>query len=267
MKYGFSSLLGPGLVGALLLGSGCLMPSEGGMADDGTGAIKDGIGFPRISAKLSHGDATCLLSADQNEVLCDAPVQAGEVMQASVDIEWGARSEGVIVVSPSCSGPFVDPVDDGSAYQDAWHAPLVNDMACEVTIEAFSLEGPFATAKMYYSVVDGQPPGEVYSAVNLDHTSGFCALLTGDVSEDCSPVRAGEIALVYVDMDWGNHEPGSIAVGDDCGGTFTTTLSNGAGSLALEWKVPATPTTCTLALKAITTAGERHVFELNVPVS
>jgi hypothetical protein len=267
MKYGISSLLGPGLAGALLLGSGCIGLLEGTTDEGSGGAVKEGPpGFPRIAAKLSHGNGTCLLPAGQTDVPCDAPVRAGEVMQASVDVEWGELSEGVIVMSPTCSSTFVEPVDDGSAYQEAWRAPLSSNMACEVTFEASSLEGPFATAKMYYSVVDGQPPGEVYGAVNLEHTSGHCALLTGDFSEDCEPVRAGEIALVYVDIDWGNDEVGSIAVGDNCGGAFTTTFSNDVGSQTLEWKVPSAPTSCTLALEAITAGGERHLFELNVPI-
>jgi hypothetical protein len=266
MKYGISSLLGPGLAGALLLGSGCLMSSEDAAGDD-TETVKDGDGFPRITAKLSYGSSTCLLPAGETSVTCNEPVQAWEIMQASVDVEWGELTAGPIVVSPSCSSTYVDPVDDGSAYQEAWHAPLLSNMACEVTLDAVTDEGPFATAKMYYSVVDGQPPGEVYGTINLEHTGGYCHLLTGDFSADCEqPVRAGEITFVYVDTDWGKYEAGTITVSDDCGGTFTLTLDNDAGSQALEWKVPSEPTTCTLALEAFTAGGESHVFELNVPV-
>jgi hypothetical protein len=276
MKHGISSLLGSrlagalllgsGLAGALLLGSGCLISFED-TREDGAGAIKDGVGVPRIAAKLSYGDNTCVLPAGEDHVTCDEPVQAWEIMQASVDIEWGNLTPGPIALTPSCSGRYVDPVDDGSAHQEAWHAPLLSNMACELTLETSTAQGPFASAKMYYAVVGGQPPGEVYGAINLEHTSGLCHLLTGDFSEDCDqPVRAGEIALVYVDTDWGKYEPGSVTVRDDCGGTFTITHDNDAGSQSLEWKVPAEPTTCTLELEVNAAGSERRVFELIVPV-
>jgi hypothetical protein len=266
MKNGISSLLGPGLAATLLLGSGCILLPEADTAEEGPGPDQDEpVGAPRISAKLSYGNTTCLLSADQTEVTCDMPVRAEEVMQASVDIDWGGLTEGVIQVVPSCSGVYVDPVDDGSAYQLAWHAPFLNYMECEVRLEASSHEGPFATSRMYFSVVDGQPPGEVYGYIYLEHTNAVCRLLTGDFSHDCEPVRAGELTIVYAEIFWGNHAAGSIAVRDTCGGTFWTTESSDIGQ-ALEWKVPSTPTTCTLQVEAITAGGDRRVFELNVPV-
>jgi hypothetical protein len=186
-------------------------------------------------------------------------------MQASVDVEWGELSEGVILVSPTCSRAFVDPVDDGSSFQAAWHAPLVNDVTCKVTFEAISQEGPFATAKMYFTVVDGQPPGEVYGCVYLEHTGGHCLLDTGAFSADCGPVRAGARAQIYVDIDWGDYAAGSIAVSDGCDGSFTITLSNDSNQ-HLEWVAPPAPTTCAVQVEAITAGGERHVFELSVPV-
>ena len=266
MKYGVSSLLGPGLVGALLLGSGCMVLPEGDTADEGPGAgMGEPAGAPRISAKLSYGNTTCLLSADQTEVTCDTPVRAEEIMQASVDIDWDGLSEGWVGVTPSCSGPYVDPVDDGSAHQVAWHAPFLNNMACEVLIDISSLEGPFATSIMRFSVVDGQPPGEVYGYIYLEHANDVCRLLIGDFSEDCSPVRPGELTLVYAEVAWGKHAAGTIDVRDTCGGTITVTENSDIGR-ALEWKVPSSPTSCTLELEAITAAGERHVFALHVPV-
>ncbi len=267
MKYAISSLLGPGLVGALLLGSGCMVSPESDTTEEGPGADTGELaGAPRISAKLSYGSTTCLLSADQAEVACDTPVRAEELMQASVDVDWGKLSEGVVVVATTCSGAYVDPVDDGSAHQAAWHAPFLNNMACEVRIDVSSLEGPFATSIMHFSVVDGQPPGEVYGYIYLEHTSAVCRLLIGDFSQDCEPVRPGELTLVYAEVAWGKHAAGSIAVRDTCGGTFWTTDSSDI-SRDLEWKVPSAPTSCTLELEAITAAGERHVFALNVPVN
>jgi hypothetical protein len=267
MKHGISSLLGSGLVGALLLGSGCLVSFGDGSSENGSETVEDGAGFPRIAAKLSYGDTTCILPAGETSVTCDEPVEAGEIMQASVDIEWDELTPGPVVINPSCSSKYVDPVDDGSANQVAWHASLFSNMACELTLETSTAEGPFTTVKMYYSVVNGLPSGEVYGAIVLEHTSGQCRLLIGELAADCEqPVRAGEITFVYVDIDWGKYEPGSVIVRDDCGGTFTITLDNDAGSQALEWKVPSEPTTCTLALEATTAGGEGHVFELNVPV-
>jgi hypothetical protein len=266
MKHGISSLLGPGLAAALLLGSGCVLLPGCATDEDGPGAGKgEPVEAPRISAKLSYGNTTCLLSADQTEVTCDTPVRAEEVMQASVDIDWGGLPEGMILVVPSCSGVYVDPVDDGSAFQLAWHAPFLNTMACEVRLEANSQESPFATSRMYFSVVDGQPPGEVYGYIYLEHSNTVCRLLIGDFSQDCEPFRPGELTIVYAEIAWGNHAAGSIAVRDTCGGTFWTTDSSDIGQ-DLEWKVPSTPTTCTLQVEAVTAGGEHHVFELNVPV-
>ena len=267
MKHGISSLLGLGLVGALLLGSGCLMSSEDGTSEDGTETAKGEEGFPRIAAKLSYGDSTCLLPAGEKSVTCDEPVQEWEIMQASVDIEWGELTPGPVVINPICSSKYVDPVDDGSAYQMAWHSWLLNNPACELTLETSTAEGPFTTVKMYYSIENGQPPGEVYGAIHLEHTGGQCRLLTGAFSADCEQsVRAGEITFVYVDTGWGKYEVGSVTVRDDCGGMFTLTHDNNAGSQSLEWKVPSEPTTCTLTLEAITAGSESRVFELNVPV-
>jgi hypothetical protein len=375
MKYGISSLLAPGLAGALLLGSGCLVMPEGTMdGDDGSGAPRlvlditlpsgavctvvsggqdrpwsnsiaspgqatvgasvewgarepgsvevsddcggalemlssnpvtvkaawvppategactitaravsaDGIDtvvstvvavraggpspYPRVSGKLSHGNGTCLLQAGQTEVDCSQPVRAGEVVQASIDIDWGNLSVSQMGVSSSCGGEWAEPVNDGSSFQAAWLAPLIDTADCWVTFEATSQEGPATIAKLYYSVVEGQPRGEVYAYVYFEHSGGQCYLNPGAFSSDCAPASAGERTLVYVEIDWGKYEAGSITVGDTCSGSFTNTFSSSTNK-AFDWVAPPVPATCTVKVEAVTASGERNVFEMNIPVN
>jgi hypothetical protein len=223
-------------------------------------------GYPRLSAKLSHGNGTCVLAAGQSDVACSEPISAGDVVQASASIDWGNLTQGSIAVSPTCSGQFVDPVDDGSSFQTAWEAPLIDTTGCEVTFEAISNEGPFTVAKMSFSIVDGQPPGEVYAYVFLEHTASRCFLNPGAFSTECAAIAAGERALVYVEIDWGNDAPGSITVDDTCDGSFATTFSSET-TQQLDWTVPSDAATCTLQVEAITAGGERRTFEMLVPVN
>jgi hypothetical protein len=223
------------------------------------------IGFPRISAKLSHGNDTCVLAAGQTDVAC-GPISSGGVVQSSVVIDWGTLSQGTISVAPTCSRQFVDPVDDGSSFQSAWYAPLIDTPSCEVTFEAVSDEGPFTVARMSYSIVDGQPPGEVYAYVYLEHTDGQCFLDPGAFATECGAIEGGAKALVYVEIDWGKDAPGSITVGDTCNGSFATTFSSET-SEQLDWSVPADATTCTVQVEATTDGGELRTFEMLVSVN
>jgi hypothetical protein len=377
MKYGISSLLGPGLIGALLLGSGCVLYVEGTPDDDdnsdpsapqlvldvslpsgavctvvsgqertcsgsiessgqavvavsvewGTGApgdiqVSDNCGgsfaivgsdssslkaewappatqdtcvimalavgadgrlakvsvaidvqasgpgaYPWVSGKLSHSNGTCVVQAGQTEVDCNEPVRAGDVMQASIDIDWGDLSESQYGVSSSCGGNWVEPaVGASSTFQAALQAPLIDTEDCWVMFEAISLEGPKTIATLHFSVVDGQPRGEVYAYVYFEHSDGQCYLNPGAFSSECAPASAGEKTLVYVEIDWGNYQAGPITVSDNCNGTFTNTFSSSTNQ-AFDWLLPPVPTTCTVQVEAVTASGERDVFEMNIPVN
>jgi hypothetical protein len=187
-------------------------------------------------------------------------------MQASIDIDWGNLTEIQKGVSSSCGGEWAEPVDDGSSFQAAWLAPLLNTTGCWVTFEATSQEGPMTIATLYYSVVDGQPKGEVYAYVYFEHSGGQCYVNPGAFSSDCAPAAAGARTLVYVEIDWGNYGAGNITVGDTCNGSFTNTFSS-ATNKAFDWVVPPVPTTCTVQVEAVTASGERNVFEMNIPVN
>jgi hypothetical protein len=222
--------------------------------------------YPRVSGKLSHSNGTCLLQAGQTAVTCSQPVRAGEIIQASVDIDWGDLTESQYGVSSSCGGEWAEPVDDGSTFQAAWLAPLIDDPGCWVTFEAMSLEGPTTIATLRYSVVEGQPRGEVYAYVYFEHSGGQCFVNRGAFSSICAPAAAGETTLVYVEVDWGNYQAGPITVTDTCNGTFTNTFSSTTNK-EFDWVLPAAPTTCTVQVEAVTADGERDVFEMNIPVN
>jgi hypothetical protein len=224
------------------------------------------LGYPLLSAKLTHSNGTCILPAGQFNVTCSAPVRAGDVMQASLQIDWGNQTQSQISVSPTCGGEFVDPVDDGSTFASAWLAPLIDDDDCSVMFEAISQDGAITTAKMNFSVVDGQPPGEVYAYLYLEHTGGQCYLYPGAFATDCAPVTAGERALFYVEIDWGNYEAGSITVSDTCDGNLATTFSSSTNK-QFDWDVSAVAAACTVQVEAITADGALHTFEMNVPVN
>jgi hypothetical protein len=375
MKYGISSLLGPGLMGALLLGSGCALYIEGTMDDDDAptdlqlvidlslpsglactvasggqdracgGSIEssgqatvaatvewgarapgfidmsddcggtfelvssdqvsmktewtppstegtcviwaravaaDGVDallsvtvevqsggpgpYPRVSGKLSHSTGTCLLQAGQTEVVCSEPVLAGDFIQASVDIDWGNLSAIQYGVSSACGGESAEPVNDGSTFQAAWLAPLIDNPGCWVTFEAITLEGPMTIATLYYSVVDGQPRGEVYAYVYFEHAGGQCYLNPGAFSSDCAPAAAGEKTLVYVEVDWGNYRAGPITVSDTCNGSLTNTFSSETNK-EFDWVLPPVATPCTVQVEAVTADGELNVFEMNIPIN
>lgn len=222
-------------------------------------------GFPRLSAKLSHGNGACVLAAGQASVSCE-PISATDIVHVSLNIDWGTLTPGVMSVSPTCSGQFVDPVNDGSSYQAAWEAPHINATGCEVTLEAISNEGPFTVATMSYAIVGGQPPGEVYAYGFIEHSGGRCMLDPGELSTGCPAASGGERALVYVEVDWGNHDAGSIVVRDTCNGGFATRFSS-ATNRELDWLVPADASTCTVQIEATTATGELRIFEMLVPVN
>ncbi len=259
----------PSTEGTCVITARAISADGGGMLISGVVAVKaeepQPAPYPRVSGKLSHSNDTCVLAAGETAVFCSEPVRAGDVIQASIDIDWGNLTEIQKGVSSSCGGESVEPVNDGSSFQAAWRAPLIDTKDCWVAFEAMTEEGPATIATLYYSVVDGQPRGEVYAYVYFEHSGGQCYLNPGAVSSDCAPATAGERTLVYVEIDWGNHEAGSITVDDTCNGSFTNTFSSSTNK-SFDWVVPPAPTTCTVQVEAITASGERNVFEMNIPI-
>jgi hypothetical protein len=219
-------------------------------------------GFPRISVKLSHSNGICVLPVGQAEQTCSEPITAGDLIAAEVQVDWGDLLADQVSVSSLCGDGVPPP--NGDPFTFAKLAPLI-DTDCTPTFEAIASDGTSATAAMSFSVVDGQPPGEVYAYLYLEHADGECRLRPGAFSTECTPVAAGANALVFVEVAWGNYEAGSITVDDDCNGSFSVTFMS-MTSQELDWDVPSKGNACTVQAEAVTADGKRHTFELNVPM-
>jgi hypothetical protein len=135
MNYGISSLLGRGLAGALLLGSGCLVMPEG--TNDGD----DRSGAPRLVLDVSMpSGVVCTVVSGSQDRTCDSAITSPSRAVVAASIEWNGREPGALEVGDDCGGTLAVLSSNPVAFKAEW-APPSEAGACVITARAASKDG------------------------------------------------------------------------------------------------------------------------------
>jgi hypothetical protein len=236
---------------------------------DGGAVDLDGefVSAPQLSLDIYTNDYQCSVYSGNQDGTCASSISAPTRPYVSAYAYWGNAAPGIVELTKNCGGDFVNPYIDPSYIQMEWVLPL-EQTVCLLTARAVSGDGIVTQISAAILVRDGEPPppADIQAFVQLYHNDGECYLNSGESTVECSAVRAGNPAFLYIDMFWDSAVPGVIEVRDDCGGSFFE-YTDDPFFLQADWTPPSTPEQlCTIQVDAQSPDGQARTFELSVPL-
>lgn len=272
MKTLSVSMLGSGLSAALLL-AGCLQDAPAFLGK-GNQSTKDGsepIEPPSIYLDLSHAglDYGCSVYSPMNSPYdCPSPFPAGDALELDATIDWYGEP-GVVRLSDTCGGAFVDLVQDSFAIQGRWQAPSTGT-ECTVILDALDLDdNVLASAVLSFDFGVLPPRPSIQATLVLEHQNGTCRLTPSEPEVECGPVLASDRPILRVEVDWDTAMPGIIELGGDvCAGPFNEIFNDGT-VVEAEWQPlwPGQECTESVLLVSATSADNwTHSFLVTVPL-
>jgi hypothetical protein len=225
------------------------------------------VSAPQLSLDIYTESYSCSVYSESADGTCAGSVSAPTRPYVSTFVNWGNAVPGTIEITDNCGGQYRFPYTDPNFFQAEW-LPPIDETVCLITARAVSGDGLFnqITAALLVRAGEPPPPADIQAFVQLYHNDGDCILSSGESAVDCPAIRAGNPALLLVDMFWDSAVPGVIDVRDNCGGELLLHVSD-PFVLQADWLAPFTPEQqCTIQVEAQSADGQVRTFELSVPV-